>query len=230
MKLSIIIPVYNEENTILTVLKEIESVQLPQGLEKEIVIVDDGSTDSTPNKIQAYPPNPHIKTFANQRNKGKAFSVNLGIKKSTGDIILVQDADLEYSPRHYPSLVQPLLDNKTDIVYGSRFKGHIKKMTFINRMANQIANLTLNILFQMKLTDYHNGFKIFKKELLKDIVIESKNFCFDTEITTKFLKKEYSILEVPIDYTARKKKDGKKMTWLNALETYLFLIKCRFLS
>ena len=226
MKLSIIVPVYNEEKTILAIIKNIESVSLPQNMTKEIIIVDDGSTDTTKEKLKELT-NPLIKIFTQLKNEGKTAAVKLGIEKSTGDIILIQDADLEYSPTSYPQLLEPILNNKASAVYGSRFLGSIENMEWINRLANRISNITINFLYRTHLTDIHTCFKVFKKEVIKNIKIESRHFSFDAEITAKLLNKGYNIIEVPIPYTARSRKSGKKINWFTATEGYFVLLKCR---
>ena len=228
MKLSIIIPVYNERQTILQVIQRVEGVVLPKGITKEILAVDDGSTDGTKEILKQLPFNPDIKIFLQSQNRGKTAAVKLGILEATGDFIIIQDADLEYDPRFYPSLLEPVLKQKAAIVYGSRFKGRKEGMTFINWAANKISNFTMNSLFHSHLTDFHNGFKLFRSDILKNIKITSKNFTFDTEITARLLDQGYSIDEVPIEYRARTRAEGKKITWGAALETYFFLLKYRF--
>ena len=226
MKLSIIVPVYNEERTVLAILKNIEAVSLPHNITKEIIVIDDGSTDTTKEKLKELT-NPSIKIFSHPNNQGKTAAVKLGIEKSTGDIILIQDADLEYSPTSYPELLEPILNNKASVVYGSRFQGNIENMELINRLANRISNITVNFLYHTRLTDIHTCFKVFKKEVIKNIKIESRHFSFDAEITAKLLNKGYNIIEVPIPYTARSRKSGKKINWFTATEGYFVLLKCR---
>lgn len=228
MILSVIIPAYNEEQTILPIIKRVESVILPQNVEKEIIVVDDGSTDGTTAKLKGLPASPHLKIFFHEKNQGKTAAVKLGIEKATGNFILIQDADLEYDPEHYPALLDPLLRGKASVVYGSRFLGKIENMAFVNRFANKISNLTINALYGASITDFHTGYKLFKQEILKALPITSKNFTFDTEITARVLKKKIPIYEIPINYVARENKEGKKITWGLALETYLFLLKFRF--
>lgn len=228
MKISVIIPAYDEKSNIRTVLNNVKHVPLPHGIGKEIIVIDDGSNDGTKEMLQNFIHDPLFKIFSLKKNMGKTYAVKFGIAKSSGDFILIQDADLEYHPKHYPSLLEPILNNKCSVVYGSRFKGSIKNMALINRLANRISNFTINILFNCQLSDFHTCFKLFKKEVLSDIEIVSKNFSFDTEITAKLLDKGYQIFEVPIDYVARERGEGKKITWASALETYFFLLKYRF--
>lgn len=230
MKLSIIIPVYNEAKTILKVIQKVQEVTLPEGITREILIVDDGSTDGTKEILEQIPPDPALRIFFQKQNQGKTAAVKIGITQATGDFIITQDADLEYDPRFYPMLLEPILKQKADIVYGSRFKGHREGMTFINWLANKISNFTMNSFFHSHLTDFHSGFKLFKSDILKNIKITSENFTFDTEITARLLDQGYSIDEVPIEYSARTKAEGKKITWGSALETYFFLLRYFFTS
>lgn len=227
MKLSIIIPIYNESRFIDEVIKRIKAVSLPANIAKEIVIVNDGSTDDSHSQLKKYNIDPEIKIFNFSENRGKAAAVKLGIKMSTGDVILIQDSDLEYNPDDYPRLIEPIITNKSQVVYGSRFKGVIKRMHLINRIANVISNTTLNLLFNTKITDVNTAYKVFRRDVLDNIKIVSKNFAFETEITAKLLNKGYKIYEVPIGYTARIKAEGKKLTWSKALQMYWGIIRYR---
>lgn len=230
MKVSIIIPVYNESRFIDSVIRKIQSVRLPDNIIEEIIIIDDGSTDDTAKILEKYSPDPTIKIFHQNGNMGKTSAMKLGIEKSNGNIILIQDADLEYNPDDYPRLIEPIIKGKSSVVYGSRFRGNIKRMALINRIANILSNITLNLLFNSKITDVNTCYKVFKKDIIKNIKITSKNFAFETEITARLLKKGYKIYEVPINYVARSKKEGKKITWFKAIETYWGIIKYRFAS
>jgi len=228
MKLSVIIPLYNEAWLIAEVIKKVKAVQLPVNIAKEVIIVNDGSTDDSYDQLKKYNSDPEIKIFNLSRRKGKTEAVKLGIKISTGDIILIQDADLEYNPDDYPMLIGPIIANKSRVVYGSRFKGTINGMHLINRIANIVSNATLNLLYSSKITDVNTGYKVFKRDVLDDIKITSKDFTFETEITAKLLNKGYKIYEVPIRYTARSKTEGKKITWPKALQMFWGIIRYRF--
>ena len=230
MKLSIIIPVYNEKSTILSIIEKIKAVNLPTGIEKEIVVVDDGSTDGTKELLGKFTGEAIVKILSYGANQGKTFAVKYGIEHSSGELIIIQDADLEYSPDQYPRLLGPILSSGAAIVYGSRFMGTVKGMTAVNRLANRMTNLTVNLLYGTRLTDVNTCFKMFKRILLKDITITSQKFSFDIEITVKFLKKGYKIHEVPIDYCARSRSEGKKITWGAALQSYGVLIKSKFVK
>lgn len=227
-KLSVIIPVYNEERFIDIVIKKVKSIKLPGDIAKEIIIINDASTDDTGKVLEQYNSDSAIKIFHQEKNMGKSSAVRLGIEMSTGDIILIQDADLEYNPDDYPQLIGPIIKNEASVVYGSRFKGTIENMPLINRIANSLSNITVNILFHKKITDIHTCYKVFKRDILKSIKITSKRFTFDTEVTDKILKLGYEIYEIPIRYNARTQKEGKKITWFQALEVYWGIIKYWF--
>lgn len=229
MKISIIIPVYNEEKTIVLVLDKALSVALPKGITREVIVVNDGSRDQTVAVLNPYSLRQDVKILY-QANQGKTAALVRGIAEATGDIILVQDADLEYNPDDYPALIEPIIANNAFVVYGSRFKGVIKKMHFINRIANIVSNATVNLLFNVKISDINTGYKVFRKSVLNDIKITSVGFAFETEVTAKLLNKGYRIHEVPITYTARSKKEGKKITWLKALWMYWKIIEYRFIT
>lgn len=227
MKISIIMPAYNEEKTVASVLDKVLFIMLPQGMTREVIIIDDGSQDKTAAILGYYKKHQDIKIIY-QANKGKTAALVRGIGEATGDIILIQDADLEYTPEDYPVLIEPIINNKALVVYGSRFKGVINGMHYINRIANLISNITVNLLFNTKITDINTGYKVFKKSVLDEITIAATGFSFETEVTAKLLNKGYKIYEVPITYTARSKKEGKKMTWSMALRMYWKIIEYRF--
>lgn len=227
MKISIIVPVYNEQITIIPILEKIVAAPLADGLTREIIVIDDGSTDETRRKLQNFISTTPFVVLFQELNEGKGAAVIKGISKASGDIILIQDADLEYDPGNYRTLLEPILQNKTSIVYGSRFKGQIKNMSFLNRWANLFCSWTLNVLYGSGITDVNTCFKVMRKEVLQDIHIESRGFEFETELTVKLLQKKFKILEVPISYEARDKNEGKKMDWPKALQMYWALIKYR---
>ena len=163
--LSILIPVYNEQNTILTVIKKALDVPLPAGVEREIIAIDDGSTDDTGRLLETLKSNPRVCTIKLKKNQGKTAAVVQGLAAAKGDILLIQDADLEYDPKYYPELVAPILAGQEKVVYGSRFLGRIQKMTFINWFANRISYLTINGIFKTRISDFHTGFKVFAREI-----------------------------------------------------------------
>jgi glycosyltransferase involved in cell wall biosynthesis len=228
MKLSVIIPAYNEEKTIAQVITAVQAVDLPAGLSKEIILVDDGSRDASARVVEPFVRSGAIRLFLQSPNQGKTAAIRRGIQEATGDFILIQDADLEYHPSQYPALVQPILDGRGDVVYGSRFKGAIRNMESVNRWANVLSNLTFNVLFGTRLTDINTCFKLFRAADIRSISIDSHAFAFETEVTAKLVKKGLKIIEVPIDYEARSVEQGKKINWSTALGMYGAIIKHRF--
>lgn len=228
MKLSIIIPAYNEERTIQTVIDNVLAVKLPNDMTKEIIIVDDGSSDSTYELLKPFINNPLFKIFRLENNQGKTSGIKTGIKNATGDILLIQDADLEYHPNEYPKLLAPILSGETSVVYGSRFKGQIADMKLINRTANVTSNIVFNILYGTKITDINTCYKVFTRDAIVPIEIESEHFAFETEVTTKLIRRGYNIVEVPIDYTARTLEAGKKINWSKALNMFWGMFKYRY--
>jgi dolichol-phosphate mannosyltransferase len=225
MKLSVIIPAYNEKRTIAKLLDKVIEAKLPSEVQKEIIVVNDGSTDGMEEIIESYVDKGAVRLFT-QKNLGKTAALLKGIKESSGDIMIIQDADLEYDPSQYTQLLQPILDGKTSIVYGSRFMGTIKNMRFPNRLANIMTNLTLNMIYGTKLTDNNTCYKVFKKNALDGITITSTHFGFDCEVTVKWLKKGIPIHEVPIRYVGRTKAEGKKVNFVNTFfGSYLLIFK-----
>lgn len=227
-KLSIVVPVFNEKDTVLQVIQAIQNVSLQEGIAKEIIVVNDGSSDGTQDALTKLSGQGNVRIFHHSENRGKTFAVKFGLEQMTGDAVVIQDADLEYSPSDYPRLLEPILRGEAQIVYGSRFMGTIKDMAFINRFANTISNLTINGLYGTSITDFHTCLKLFNREVLKEIDIVSQKFSFDTEVTAKLLKKGFKIKEIPIQYKARSRSEGKKITWSTALESYGVLWKVYF--
>ncbi|MBF0531695.1 MAG: glycosyltransferase family 2 protein [Candidatus Omnitrophica bacterium] len=219
MKISVIIPAYNEENTVEAVLEEIKTVKSAENLNLEIIVVNDGSTDQTAAILQKYTAESFIKII-HQNNAGKTNALASGIRLASGDLVLIQDADLEYSPNYYPALLKPIIAGKADVTYGSRFLGSQRGMTLINRFANIFSNLTFNLLHRTKLTDINTCFKLIPRSILQTISITSSDFTFETEITSKLINRGCRILEIPIDYTARTHQDGKKINWNKAWKMY----------
>lgn len=228
MKLSILIPVYNEERTVETLINRVLDAPLPGGITREVLITNDRSTDGTAQILKKFEGRKEIRIFHHEKNQGKTGALVTSLRAATGDLILIQDADLEYNPKDYPFLLTPILQGKASVVYGSRRLGSIEKMHWTNNLANRFSNWTLHILFYSSMTDVFTCYKVFRKELLDRFPITSKDFGFDSEITIKLLKAGIPILEVPIHYIARSRAEGKKMSWPRALHMYWSLIKYAF--
>lgn len=224
MKISIIIPVYNEEGTVLQLLGKVRE----QKLEKEIVLVDDGSTDGT-REILKKLDYPELRIFYQDENRGKGAALRKGIAEATGEIIIIQDADLEYNPAEYPRLIQPIEDDQADVVYGARFLGGPHRVLYFwHYCGNKLLTLLTNILFNINLNDMETCYKVFRQEALEGVEIKSDGFGFEAEITAKMTKTEQRIYEVPISYYGRTYAEGKKITWKDGLKTLWTLLRFRF--
>ncbi|MDP3766175.1 MAG: glycosyltransferase family 2 protein [Nanoarchaeota archaeon] len=227
-KLSIIIPAYNEEKTIKTVIDKVKKVKL-KNISKEIIIIDNFSEDNTRNILKALK-DKSLKIFYHGRNMGKGASIKTGLKNSTGDLILIQDADLEYNPDDYGKLLKPIIENKANVVYGSRIdatRNNPKKMYKLYYIGNIFLTLMTNLLYGAKITDMATGYKVFRKEVVKGINLKANGFDFDPEITAKILKKGYKIYEVPISFVGRKFEEGKKIRWMDGIKAAYYLLKYR---
>lgn len=223
MNLSVIIPVFNEALTIEKIIKAVESS--PVDL-KEIIIIDDCSTDST-RKILSKIDSPLVKIFYNKTNKGKGFALKRGFAEAKGDICVVQDADLEYDPNEYPKLIQPILTNKADVVYGSRFQGggpH-RVVYFWHRVGNGFLTLMSNIFTDLDLSDMETCYKAFKRNIIQSINIEEKRFGFEPEITAKISKMNLRIYEIGISYYGRTYDEGKKINWRDGFRAIYCILK-----
>ena len=217
--LSIIIPVYNEERTISTIVDMVLSCELPDEMDREVVIVNDASTDGT-REILNQTTDPRVRIFHFEENQGKTAAVRKGFKEAVGDLLIIQDADLEYTPDQYSLLINAMNEQKADAVYGSRFLGKIEDMKLINRLANRISNIVFNIKFGTKLTDINTCFKLFKKDFIDNLKIESERFGFETEVSVKLMRLNMKIVEVAIEYKARTKAEGKKISWSTAINMF----------
>lgn len=222
MKVSVIVPVYNEKDNIKQVLEEV----LKQDI-YEIIVVDDGSTDGT-KEILKNIDNPRIKIFFHDKNMGKGSAVRTGLKNVSGDVVIIQDADLEYDPSEYEKLLVPIERDKADVVYGSRFKGVTRVFYFWHYLGNKFLTLIANLLYNSTLSDMETCYKVFKKECIRDLILKSNGWGFDPEITAHFFKKGYRIVEVPISYYGRTYEEGKKIKWKHGFIVLWTIIKCRF--
>jgi glycosyltransferase involved in cell wall biosynthesis len=227
VKVSIIIPVYNEFPTFPQVLERVQNARLPQGCAKEIIIVNDGSTDGTTRLLHTYRDEP-IVVYHSERNFGKGTAIRTGLAKATGDIVLIQDGDLEYDPNDYASLVQPILDGNADIVYGSRFLGKPAGMLKLNWVANRILTLASNILYNAHITDEATAYKAFRVSVLQGIKLVCRRFEFCPEVTAKVRRLGYRIHEVPVSYNARGVDQGKKIRASDGFDALWTLIRYRF--
>lgn len=233
MKLSIIIPVYNEKSTILKILEKVKNVKL--GIEKEIIIIDDYSTDGTRDILKNINQK-DIKIKYHNKNKGKGSAIITGLKYVTGDYVIIQDADIEYNPEEYKQLLDFLIKNNLDAVYGSRFlnkkykdfKEAQKNFILTHYLGNKLLSLITTILYGKKITDMETCYKLIKTSIIKNLNLKAKRFDIEPEITTKLLKKHYKIKEMPISFKARDFKSGKKITWKDGLKALYYLIKYRF--
>lgn len=226
MKLSVIIPAYNEEGAILKLIKIVENVNIGQ-IKKELIIIDDCSTDSTRELLKKIK---NHKIFFHEKNKGKGSAIRTGLKHATGDIIIIQDADLEYDPNEYPKLLKPILKGKTKVVYGSRFlRKHKAKYQFYY-LGNIFLSFVTRLLYFRKITDMETCYKVFKREVIKKINLKARRFDFEPETTAKIIKKGYKIIEIPISYKCRDFREGKKISWKDGIKAVWYLLKYRFVD
>lgn len=230
MKLSIIIPVFNEKNTILEILDRVTEAPLPKEItEKEIIVVDDGSTDGTLELLEQARTDGSI-ILKHDQNRGKGAAIGTALARASGDIVLIQDADLEYDPRDYPVLLMPIIENRVKVVYGSRFIGSRMAMFFWHMVANKMLTLMTNILFDAILSDMETGYKAFRADVIKNIPLRSRRFDFEPEITAKVLKRGNRIYEVPISYFGREYAEGKKIGLKDGFVAIWTLLKYRIVD
>ena len=228
MKLSIIIPVYNEEQTIAEVIERVWAVDLGD-LEREVIIANDGSSDGTRRAIAASPwiNDARVKSYDSPINLGKGAAVRLGLAFATGDILLVQDADLELDPNEYGRLLAPILEGRAEVVYGSRFLNPNDRVALRRRLANRFLTLLTNVMFGGRLTDMETAYKVFKRDVIERIRLRCVGFDFEPEVTAKVLKAGIRIVEVPIGYKPRREDEGKKIRWVDGVDAIYTLFKVR---
>lgn len=233
MKISIIIPVFNEEATVSQVIDKVFNLKLPGGLKTEIIVVNDGSTDQTDKKLAGNKNN--FKYFSHQKNLGKGAAIKSGLEKASGDLVLIQDADLEYDPIYIEQLLEPFKKDYAKVVYGTRLINYPLKLWGKNKtilpthlLANKFLTTLTNILYGSNLTDMETGYKIFSRKVLSSLSIKSDKFDFEAEVTSKVLKRGIKIIEVPIVTKPRTYKEGKKIGWEDGLIAIWTLIKYRF--
>jgi len=224
-RLSIVIPVYNERDRVGQVIEKVLQADT-LGLEKEVIVVDDGSTDGTRQVLSAYEGRPGVRIFYLERNQGKAAALRRGFAEVGGEIVLVQDADLEYDPENYPALLSPILEDKADVVYGSRFLGGPHRVLFFwHSVANKILTTLSNMFTNLNLTDMETGYKVFRTEVLRRIRLRSSRFGFEPEVTAKVARLGCRIYETPISYYGRTYAEGKKIGWKDALQAVYCIIR-----
>ena len=227
MKLTVIIPVYNEVNNIGEIVKRVQATKLAS----EIIIVDDGSQDGTGEVLQKLDGKKKVRVILQGKNRGKGAAVVAGMKMAQGDVLLIQDADLEYDPRDYPALLKPIQEGLADVVYGSRFLGAAHRVTmFWHQLANQLLTLMTNILYDSILTDMETGYKVFRRQVIEGMKIRARRFNFEPEFTAKILKRKYRIYEVPITFNPRDYAEGKKIGLRDAFEAVWALLIYRIMD
>jgi len=248
MKLSIVIPVFNEKQYIAELIRRVQAVEL-NGVEKEIIIIDDFSTDGTREFLQEMENTregsdshivndsgsnitidlTYLRFFYHGRNMGKGAALRMGIGNATGDVVIIQDADLEYDPKDYTRLLEPIKDGRADVVYGSRFLGGPHRVLYFRHyIGNKLLTFMSNLLTNINLTDMETCYKVFKMEVLKDIKIEENRFGFEPEITAKIAKNGHRIYEVPISYSGRTYEEGKKINWKDGIKALWYILKYNF--
>jgi len=226
-KLSVIVPIYNERNTVVEVLRRMRAVDLPDGIEREIIVVDDGSTDGTREVLRQLADST-VRIVLHEVNRGKGAALRTGFTHATGEYILVQDADLEYDPEDWPKLLNPVLRGRARVVYGSRFTGERRNMLLLHWIGNRFLSMTTNVLYNTTLSDMETCYKLIDRTLVEEMNLQASRFDIEAEITAKILRRGVRIYEVPISYSGREFEEGKKITWRDGFSALYTLIKYRF--
>lgn len=223
--LTVVMPVYNERVTVAEIIRRVRAADVP--LDLEVVVVDDGSSDGTDQILSAIEDST-VRVVTHPVNRGKGAAVRTGIERARGDVVLIQDADLEYDPEDWPGLLDPILKGKAHVVYGSRFTGARKNMLLTHWIGNRFLSLVTNLLYATTLSDMETCYKVFDRRVLEGITIRSDRFDFEPEITAKVLRRGFRIFEVPISYAGREPEEGKKITWRDGFAALRALVKYRF--
>lgn len=227
-KLSVIVPVYNERHTIRAILEKVAAVDLKGlGLERELIVVDDGSSDGTREILRELAAVLPFVLHEAPVNQGKGAAIRTGLGLVTGDLVIIQDADLELDPTEYPKLVQPILEGRASVVYGSRFRRHVSGLPVLSRLANRFLTGLTNLLYGSRLTDMETCYKVFRSEVIKGIRLTCRRFEFEPEVTAKTLRLGYDIAEVPISFSPRSREEGKKINWRDGVRAILYLVRYR---
>jgi glycosyltransferase involved in cell wall biosynthesis len=225
-KLSVVVPVFNERNTLVEIVRRMRNVELPDSIEREILVIDDGSDDGTRDVLRQLGDST-VRVIMHEHNRGKGAAVRTGFEHASGDYVLVQDADLEYDPEDWPRLLAPVLSGKARVVYGSRFTGERRNMLFFHWVGNRFLSLTTNVLYNTTLSDMETCYKLIDRKLLEQLQLQSNGFDIEPEITAKILRRKVRIYEVPISYTGREVDEGKKITWTDGFRALWTLVKYR---
>jgi glycosyltransferase involved in cell wall biosynthesis len=226
-KLSVIVPVFNERTTLVEVIRRMRTVELPDGIEREIIVIDDGSTDGTRDVLRQLGDST-VRVLKHETNRGKGAAVRTGLQVASGDYILIQDADLEYDPEDWPKMIAPVQRGRARVVYGSRFTGERRNMLFLHWVGNRLLSLVTNVLYNTTLSDMETCYKLVDRSLMLELGLRSNRFDIEPEITAKILKRRIRIYEVPISYTGRELDEGKKITWRDGFAALWALAKFRF--
>jgi glycosyltransferase involved in cell wall biosynthesis len=226
-KLSVIVPIFNERNTVVEIMRRMRVVELP--IEREFILVDDGSSDGTRQVLQQLGDST-VRVISHPANRGKGAAIRTALEHVSGDLVLIQDADLEYDPEDWPKLLAPIFRGKATVVYGSRFTGERRNMLFLHWMGNRMLSLTTNVLYNTTLSDMETCYKLFDRRVFDGVTIRSDRFDFEPEITAKVLRKGVRIYEVPISYAGREFHEGKKITWRDGFAALYALVKFRFVQ